>query len=131
MMNSNLPQVFKTAKFVQSSIFELPFDNDSFDVAFAMRIYHHFDCKKERADILRELKRVSKGWIIISFFNAHCYQQIRRHIKNKSGKKCHRYTITIKQFKQELSDAGLELRKFYSNARFISHQTVALVKRKN
>lgn len=130
-MSDYLPQVFHKANFVRASIFDLPFNNNTFDVVLAMRIYHHFDCEEERIEILRELRRISKNWIIISFFNARCYQQIRRRLKKKLGKKCHRYAITIQQFKKELSTASLELVKLYSNARFISHQTVALVKIKD
>lgn len=79
-------EILHKTKFVSGSIFQIPFPDKSFDLVFSMRIYHHFRTEDDRVNILKELKRVTKDWIILSFYNAFSYQHLRRIIKCKLKK---------------------------------------------
>jgi SAM-dependent methyltransferase len=115
-------------RFSVGSILDIPCADKRSDVVFSMRIYHHFPDIGDRVNILRELKRAGRKWIILSFYNFWSYQHMRRLMKNaRSRRQSRRYAITLRQFYREVEEAGLRVRCFRSNARFFSEQTVALL----
>jgi ubiquinone/menaquinone biosynthesis C-methylase UbiE len=54
---------YKNIKFIKCSAYELPFENDSFNLVSALEIMEHLDSPEEA---LEEIKRVSKKWVILS-----------------------------------------------------------------
>ena len=128
-LSKNFPhEVITRTEFVDGSILDTPFGADTFDLVFAMRIYHHFPEQSDRIKILRELQRIGKKWIILSFYNAHSYQHLRRVLKTKiRGRQSYRFAIGMAQFKRELAQADLHLHSYFCNARWFSEQTLTLL----
>ncbi len=58
-------------KFFRANAVELPFGNDSFDVAVSFAVLHHIPSKKLREEFLSEIHRVLKkdGVLILSVWN--------------------------------------------------------------
>jgi len=54
------------AQFFQTSIYELPFQDNSFDLVLALEILEHLEFPEKA---IEELNRVSKQWVIISVPN--------------------------------------------------------------
>lgn len=128
-MVHNFPQeCHHKINFFEGSVFDIPFSENEFDLVFSMRLYHHFSEEEQRLKILHELKRVSRKWIIISFYNKHSYLHARRVFKEKyKSRPSYRFSISIEQFKKEVKQTGLELHTFSSRARYFSEQTLALL----
>jgi len=76
--------------FVRASAVDLPFATDSFDLVFSVRLSHHFTTDEERAHYVRELFRVSRGQVLLSYLDSASYHHVSRalgrRIKGKRPK---------------------------------------------
>jgi SAM-dependent methyltransferase len=84
-------QVFRRAHrepcFVGSA-FDLPFADRAFDVVFSARLSHHIASDERRADYLREVMRISAGWVIATIFDRDSLKnRLREFSRRFSGKR--------------------------------------------
>lgn len=56
--------------FVEGDARAMPFEDDTFDVAVASLVLHHFD-EDEAVRVLREMERVSRGGIVVNDLHRH------------------------------------------------------------
>jgi ubiquinone/menaquinone biosynthesis C-methylase UbiE len=114
-----------------ASVHKLPFGDGTFSGALCMRLLQHIATPAERITILRELARVTNGPIVLSFFDSHSLQHVRRRLRPLLGKRrSGRFAVSRKDFRQELRDAGLEVIAMRSLLRFVGEQTLVLVNRR-
>lgn len=112
---------------VCASVHALPFADDSFAGALCHRLLQHIPTADERITILRELCRVSRGPIVVSFFDACSLQHLRRRVRRRLGKRrSGRSAVSRRAFGRELSAAGLQLVAITALRRFVSDQTLVL-----
>lgn len=110
-----------------ASVHALPFADKSFEGALCMRLLQHIATPDERIDILRELRRVSRGPVVVSFFDACSLQHLRRKLRSVRGKRrSGRYAISRSAFAAELAAAGLEVVAMRALRRFLGEQTLTL-----
>ena len=70
------------------SAFDLPFADRSFDLVFSARLSHHIASDERRADYLREIMRISGGWVIATIFDRDSLKSRMREISRRwSGKR--------------------------------------------
>jgi SAM-dependent methyltransferase len=110
-----------------ASVHALPFADGTFAGVLCMRLLQHIATPAERIDILRELARVSRGPIVLSFFDARSLQHLRRRLrplrkKRRSG----RHAVSRPAFTAELRAAGLEPVAMHALRRFVAEQTLVL-----
>src|SRR5262245_46434266 len=87
----------------------LPFANRSFDGITCMRLYHRVP-PETRVVMLREVKRVGRGWAILYFGMTTVWLTIRRAVRRISGgRPSDPYPVTTRELESELDAAGLEL----------------------
>ena len=87
----------------------LPFPADTFAGALCLRLMHHLPSPWERARILAELRRVTRGPILVSYFDALSLQHLRRVLGRALGRhRSGRCAIPWRRFRGELRQAGLE-----------------------
>lgn len=108
-----------------ASVHALPFADDSFAGVLCHRLLQHIPQSGERAVVLRELARVCRGPIVLSFFDRCSLQHLRRTVrrwfgKNRSG----RSAIGRGEFLRELRAAGLEPIAVRALRRFLGEQTL-------
>ena len=114
-----------------ASVHTLPFGDDALSGALCMRLLQHIATPVERTTILRELARVTNGPIVVSFFDAHSLQHVRRRLRPLLGKRrSGRFAVSRHGFRQELADAGLEVVAMQSLLRFVGEQTLVLAQRR-
>lgn len=112
---------------VQASALALPFADDAFDGVLCMRLLHHIATPTERIAILRELARVSRKNVIVSFFHFWSLQHLRRCIARRLGKKrSNRNAISWRRFATELREAGMEPIAVAPLRRLVSEQWLVL-----
>jgi len=99
------------AGFIHGDASRLPFGPDAVDAVFCNRLLHHILKPQERAVILRELRRVSRRYLVISFFDYHGFAAVRRLLKSLKGSKP-KYAgqPTHEQFEREVNKCGLRVR---------------------
>ncbi|MCK5942252.1 MAG: hypothetical protein KAI24_09815, partial [Planctomycetes bacterium] len=87
----------------------------------------HIATPVERTDILRELARVCRGPIVVSFFDACSLQHLRRRARPLRGKRrSGRHAVSRAGFAQELDTAGLAPVAMQALRRFVAEQTLVL-----
>ncbi len=108
----------------------LPFADGVFAGALCHRLLQHIPTPVERIDILRELARVCRGPIVVSFFDARSLQHVRRVVRRWFGKKrSGRSAVSRAAFLAECRAAGLEPTAVRALRRFVAEQTLVLCRR--
>lgn len=84
----------------------LPFRSQSIDVIFCFRLFQHMHEQEERIAILKEFKRVSRNWIVVSVYIKNPLHILHRAVAKKPS----RITmLTRGGFKGEVSMSGLKI----------------------
>lgn len=110
-----------------ASVHQLPFADGTFAGALCHRLLQHIPTAVERRDILRELARVTRGPIVVSFFDACSLQHLRRIVRRRFGKvRSGRSAVGRRAFFADLAAAGLEVRAVRPLRRFVAEQTLVL-----
>ncbi len=115
---------------VCGSVHALPFADDSFAGALCHRLLQHIPTAVERIDILKELARVCRGPIVVSFFDACSLQHLRRVVRRWTGKpRSGRAAVPRQRFLDECRTAGLQPVAVRALRRFVAEQTLVLCRR--
>ena len=94
-----------------------------------MRLLHHIPTSEERRRILSELRRVTRGPVIFSFFHAVCVQNLRRQIGRSLGRRhTGRTAVRWRILREELRSVGFEVVATRPLARFVSEQWIVLAR---
>lgn len=115
---------------LRASAFELPFADASFAGVLCHRLLHHVPLASDRVRILAELRRVSEGPVIASFFHAVSLQNARRALARRlrGKRRSSRGGITLRAFLRDLAAAGLELVAARPLLPFVSEQWLVLAR---
>ncbi len=82
------------------------------DAIFCNRLLHHILKLEERAGILRELRRVTRRYLVVSFFDYQGFGAVRRFFKRLKGSKpIYEGQPTLAQFTEEVTRAGFRVRE--------------------
>lgn len=110
-----------------ASVHALPFADGTFAGALCHRLLQHIPTAAERIDILREVGRVCRGPIVVSFFDACSLQHLRRVVRRWSGKtRSGRSAVRRSAFLAECRAAGLQPLAARALRRFVAEQTLVL-----
>lgn len=90
---------------LQASAHQLPLVDNSVDFILCSRLLHHFQTSAERATVLAELARVSKRFVVLSYFDNANFQAWRNKVR---GKFRGRFPISRAQFTNEIDAVGLK-----------------------
>jgi SAM-dependent methyltransferase len=105
----------------------LPFADGAFAGVLCMRLLQHLPTAAERIAVLAELRRCSRGPVIVSFFDSHSLTHARRLLRRATGRRSGRGAIARRTLIAEAAAAGLTVRRFRALLRFCSEQTLALL----
>jgi ubiquinone/menaquinone biosynthesis C-methylase UbiE len=74
--------------YVRASALEIPFADRTFDVVVSFRLSHHLETQELRERHLRELFRVAKRHVIVTWFSATSLKNLLREVRVRiAGKK--------------------------------------------
>ncbi|MFN9755715.1 MAG: class I SAM-dependent methyltransferase [Planctomycetota bacterium] len=105
----------------------LPFRDRAFAGVLCHRLLQHIPTAAERVAILRELARVARGVVIVSFFDSMTLPGLRRVVRRWAGKRrSGRSSVRRAAFLAECREAGLQPLCVRSLCRFVSEQTLVL-----
>ena len=107
-----------------ASAWRLPFRDDCFELVLCCRLLHHLDQDQQRAGLLRELARVARERVLISYWDAACLQMLRRRWGLRRARQSDtRVAIGRARLEQLARAAGLEVLGHAASARWLSPQT--------
>ncbi len=84
----------------------LPFGDGRFELALSMRLVHRVRTGEERVVVLRELARVSAGWVLFSFYNRRSWRGLRDRLRGRYPGET-RATI-----RSDVAEAGMSVEQF-------------------
>jgi SAM-dependent methyltransferase len=104
--NSSLKgrQIWMTA-----SAFHIPFRDGSFDGTVCCRLCHHLPTASERERLVTELLRVSKRFVLMTFFDHNSIKNILRRTRRPFDRKPPKMTMTIARVRELAREGGAEL----------------------
>ncbi len=114
------------ADLVLGDAFAMPFGDGAFAGAACVRLLHHLRTD-DRRRVLAELRRVSRGTFIVSFYDAAAFQAWKA--KKQRAKKGSRKPIPRAEFLADLAATGLAAIGFSRPLPFIAEQTFVAVAR--
>ena len=89
------------------------------DAIFCNRLLHHILKAEERAKILKEFHRVTRRYLVVSFFDYRRFGTVRRFFKRLKGNKpTYGGQPTLEQFREELVRAGFRERELVPTGPF-------------
>ena len=95
----------KKHSFINGSIRALPFKNNSFNAVITIRFFHHYFEKEDRLLMLRELQRVSRKYVILTYYIDTI---IHKFIKKLNDKGHRIIMLKRKEFHRELLSVRLK-----------------------
>ena len=99
------------ARWIQSDAGRLPVRDGAVDCIFCNRLLHHILPVDERAMFLKEFRRVTRRWLVLTFFDYQVFGPVRKALKTLKGRKpLYAAQPTFKQFEAELTAAGFCVR---------------------
>jgi SAM-dependent methyltransferase len=114
------------ARWLCANVLALPFSDGVFDSALCIRLLHHRFSDAERRRILCELARVSRRFVIISFYRPTLLHTVARHWRGSRGRLA---MMTIPHLRELAWASGLQIQRVHSLLPYGHAQTfVALSK---
>jgi ubiquinone/menaquinone biosynthesis C-methylase UbiE len=113
----------KSCLLVQGDMRALPFRDNAFEGVLCIRILHRVPESLERRELLEEVIRVSRRWVVTSFYDSNTPHAAR---KKERG----RYDgITREVFRSEVESLGWGVTQYWGMRRFwrAHSQTLALL----
>jgi SAM-dependent methyltransferase len=94
------PRAWMTA-----SAFHIPLRDNSVDGVICIRLAHHLPTAAERERLFHELLRVSKRFVIVTYFDHYSLKNLTRRIRHPFNRKPPKLTMTTERI-AELARAG-------------------------
>jgi ubiquinone/menaquinone biosynthesis C-methylase UbiE len=87
------------------------YKSDEFDGVSCIRLFHHFADSETRQQALRELRRISRGPIVVTFLNSFALDRITYWLKGviRRQKRTTQLPIPYKTFASDIAAAGLRI----------------------
>ena len=115
-------------KFVKADIENLIFNDSSFDVVLTIRLMHHIP-PEHHSVVLRELSRVARRWVVITFSNKYSLQNMRRDLISRFTKSP-RYSISPSLFRQEVDEVGFNIVEYIPMLPLFSETVTVLLEKR-
>ena len=106
---------------LQAEIEHLPLADRSVDGAVCFRFLHHLPTRAARVAVLRELARVSRRFVVLTWFHPVSAHHLRRLLAGDSA----RHSQTLGELRREAGEAGLVLRAWRAQAPYLRDLWIA------
>lgn len=100
-------------RWFQGDAGQLPLPDGGLDCVLCNRLLHHFRVRSDRVRILSELNRVTRRFVVVSFFDYHRFGRIRLFLKWLKGRRPdYAGHPTRPEFESEIAEAGFRVHSF-------------------
>lgn len=98
------PRAWMTA-----SVFHIPLRDDSVDGTICVRLAHHLPTPAERERLFSELLRVSRRFVIVTFFDHYSLKNLTRRLRHPFNRKPPKLTMTTARVAELAVELGARL----------------------
>jgi len=98
------PRIWMTA-----SAFHIPLRDDGVDGTICVRLSHHLPTATERERLLKELLRVSRRFVIMTFFDHYSLKNTLRRLRRPINRKAPKMTMTTARVAELAHECGARL----------------------
>ena len=112
------------ARWLCADVLALPFTDSVFDGVLCIRLLHHRYSDTERQRILCELARVSRRFVIISFYRSTLLHTLARHWRGSRGRLA---MMTLPHLRELAQASGLQIQRVHSLLRYCHAQTFVVL----
>lgn len=122
----------KTSKFknaignVRLESEHMPFNSDSIDCVASIRFIYHVPTIEGRIAILREMRRISKKWVIIDYNYPNPVRTLYRRIGYLVKPPKRKRRLSMREIYDELEAAGLKVYRTFPVSRMLSDNVILL-----
>ena len=114
-------------RWLQADLAHLPFADSAFDCALSIRLLHHRFTQDERIQMVRELGRVARRYVVFSFYHHASLHAVTRHWRGTKGRLT---MLTAGQFRDLVRASGLQLRQQVALCPLVHAQTFAVLQKR-
>ncbi len=119
-----------TARFEQAEIQQMPFADRQFDAVLCFRLYHHFPQDHLRMRVIKELCRVSRRYVLMSYLNPYAYTSLRRRLAHGLGIKTSRqHATSLQSIREKFAHHHFHLGADIPRRRFVHTLHLAVFER--
>jgi SAM-dependent methyltransferase len=113
-----------------ASAFHIPFRDSEVDGVVCCRLCHHLPTAEERERLIAELLRVSRRFVIMTYFDYHSVKNLLRRARAPFDKKPPKMTMTTDRVAELARLGGAKLEAWPALSRLFSgHRYALMVKR--
>lgn len=118
------------AGYVRATALRLPFKDRTFGLVLSVRLCHHIREHQERVQYLREIMRVSRKWLVFTYFDTDSVKNRTHEYRRRHNGKRSKWTLTSQEVLEISHAAGFELVRSVWMSRFFSGHRYVLLRRK-
>lgn len=116
--------------YVQASAFHLPYKDGAFDCVFSARLTHHIPEDRERDQFIRELGRIAKKWVVMTYFHKWSLKNLLRMLRRPFNRKKAKVVMSTAEFRAVADTAGLEVVHSFPLSRLFSGHHYAILRKR-
>ena len=118
------------AGYVRATALSLPFRDRAFRMVLSVRLCHHIREHQERLQYLREVMRVSREWLVFTYFDTESIKNRTHEFRRRFNGKRSKWTLDSQEVKQVSQSAGFEVVRSIWMSRFFSGHRYMLLRRR-
>jgi SAM-dependent methyltransferase len=103
-------------RYVRADLAELPFKEGVVDAVLCFRLFHHLRGGEDRRRLFRELGRVARRHVAVSFFHPVSFHHALRLAKRLWGVRSMRSVVTLGRLRAEAAAEGLRLERWWAQS---------------
>ena len=120
-------------RFTKADARHLPLADQSVDAVTSIRFFMHLT-EEQRAEILRELRRVTRRWVLVEYGCDNRWHRVRRMLRRLILRALGVLRTEVRQQPRrqillEARQAGLDVRRWFWTARGLSESVLVLMER--
>lgn len=113
----------ENVQLLQADISSIGLSNNCADLCFCMRLFHHMKADEVRSTALKELARVSKKYVALSFYNKN---SLRFYWRKALGKKIRGNYITFAHIVDLARQAGIKVVQRFPKTNLLEQQCLVI-----
>jgi SAM-dependent methyltransferase len=124
------PSLKEADAYIRTNALYMPFADQSFDLVLSIRLCHHIREYSERLTYVHELLRISRQWVIFTYFDYYSIKNIWREIRRVFNGKRSKWTLKESEINHIAQEMGFEVFRSIPLSRLSSgHRYVVLHKK--
>jgi SAM-dependent methyltransferase len=118
------------AGYVRATALCLPYRDRAFQMVLSVRLCHHIRDHQERLQYLREVMRVSREWLVFTYFDTESIKNRTHEYRRRFNGKRSKWTLDSQEVKEVSREAGFDLVRSIWVSRFFSGHRYVLLRRR-